>query len=384
MDFTRLENYLKNVDKNMVPSLRCIVKKGNDTVFEYFDARQDVYESEKEKELYYLFSATKVITCSAVMRLHEEGKLSIDDPVYKYLPEFKELYIGGSWQRTHMCIDQTMPKAKNTLLIKHLMSMTGGYTYDLGHPEIQKVKEETNNNATTREIVRAIGKMPILFEPGENFNYSLCHDILAAIVEVVTGISFFEYLDKIIFTPLGMKDTFFLPTEEQLKRMHNQYMVRPGFFIAMEQAPVCIYATTNKHESGGAGLVSTISDYAKFASCLATGTSKDGYRLLKKETVDLMRTPQLCEKAQATYEAGRPGYSYGLGVRTHVDPSKSGGLAPVGEFGWDGAAGAFTVIDPDNKISIVYTQHVLACGYCYSHIHQTVRNLVYEAFNKGE
>ncbi len=382
MDLSLLKNYLDNIDKNMVPSCRCIVKRGNETLFEYFGAREDVYESEKDKSLYYLFSATKVITCSAVMRLHEEGLLSIEDPVYKYLPEFETLYIGGSFQRAHMVIDESMPKAKNTLLIKHLMSMQGGFTYDLGHPEILKVKEETNNQASTREIVRAISKIPLLFEPGTNYQYSLCHDILAAIVEVVSGMTFFEYLSKVIFTPLGMKDTVFHPDNERIKRMHRQYTVKPDRFIASEHAPYCAYALSDKHQSGGAGLSSSIWDYSKFVSCLANGTAENGYRILKKETVDLMRTPMLSEKGQATFEAGRPGYSYGLGVRTLTDSSKNHVLAPVGEFGWDGAAGAFNLIDPDNKISVVYTQHVLGCGYAFGHIHYTVRNLVYEALNK--
>ena len=286
MDFTKLKNYLDNIDKNMVPSYRCIVKKGNETVFEYFNAREDIYESEKDKKYYYIFSASKVITCTALMRLYEEGKLDINDPVYKYLPEFKELYIGGSFQECAKVIDkETMPKAENVLTIKHLLTMSGGYTYNLGHPEILKVLEEKGDDVTTLDIVRAIAKFPLMFEPGENFNYSLCHDIIGGIIEVVSGKKFSEYLDEIIFSPLGMKDTTFRLTEDIVKNMHQQYRVEPGNFIAIEQpALYCPYAFKGQYESGGAGLISTAEDYIKFASCLANGTSEDGYRILKRET----------------------------------------------------------------------------------------------------
>lgn len=380
MDFTKLKNYLDNIDKNMVPSYRCIVKQGNETVFEYFNARNEIFESEKDKKYYYIFSASKVITCTALMRLYEEGKLDINDPVYKYLPEFKDLYIGGSFQECAKIIDkETMPKAKNVLTIKHLLTMSGGYTYNLGHPELLKVLEEKGDDVTTLDIVRAIAKFPLMFEPGENFNYSLCHDIIGAIIEVVSGKKFSEFLDEIIFKPLGMKDTTFRLTEDIAKKMHQQYRVDAGNFIALEQpALYCPYAFKGQYESGGAGLISTVEDYAKFASCLANGVSEDGYRILKRETIDLMRTRHLCENAHNTYSAGRPGYSYGLGVRTHVDPKASHSLSPVGEYGWDGAAGVFVIIDPETKLSLTYTQHVLGCGYCYSHIHQTIRNLAYE------
>ena len=381
MDFSSVKHYLDNIDKNMVPSYRLIVKKGTETVFEYFSAREDIFKSEKDKKLYYLFSASKVITCTAAMRLIEDNKMSLDDPVYKYLPEYKDLYIGGSYQESHKEIDKrTMPKAKNVLTVRHLLTMTGGFTYDLGHPEIQKVLKETDNQATTRDIARAIAKIPLLFEPGENWAYSLCHDVIGAIIEVVSGKSFFDYLDEIIFTPLGMKNTFFQPDENALEKMHKQFRIYPSLFIAKEEKPTCPYGLSKRHQSGGAGLVSCTEDYIKFVSCLANGESENGYRLLKRESIDIMRTPQLCEKAQNTFlSTGRDGYSYGLGVKTHLDPSKSHDITPIGQYGWDGAAGAFTEIDVENKISFIYTQHVLNCGYCYSHIHRTLRNLIFEA-----
>lgn len=379
-----LKTYFDNIDKNLVPSLRCIVKKGNETVFEYFSARDDIYESEKEKDLCFIYSATKVITCTAILRLYEDGLLSLDDPVYKYLPEFKDLYVAENPQRAEGLIDEKMPKAKNVLTIRHLMSMQGGFSYNINHPEIEKAIKETEGNISTRQIATAISKMPLLFEPGTDYNYSLCHDILGAIIEVVSGLSFFDYLDKIIFTPLDMKNTFFCPDDEQLKRMHRQYYVEPTFPIAIERKPFCPYSVYKNWQSGGGGLVSTVYDYIKFASCLANGTSENGYRLLKKETIELFKIPQLSEKGKESFGVDKYGYSYGLGVRVHVNPDASNTLAPIGEFGWNGAAGAFTLIDPDNKISIAYTQHVYACSYTQTNIQHALRNLVYKELTKGE
>ena len=383
MDFTALKNYLDHIDKNLIPSLRIAVNVDNKNVFEYFTAREDIYEEEKDKELYYLFSASKVITCAAAMRLYEEGLLDLEAPVSKYLPEFEELYIANEIADCNRSIDKTtMKKATKTMLVRHLMSMEGGLTYSLGNPEILKIKEETNNKATTRQIASAIAKMPLLFEPGENYSYSLCHDVLAAVIEVVAQKSFGEYLHEVIFDPLGMKDTFFLPDENQLKRMHKQFSVLPEKSVAVEHEPRCIYALSECHESGGAGMVSTKDDYLKFASCLANGASPDGYVLLKPETIKKMTTSHLGSYSDTFLKTWKPGYTYALGVRVLVDPAAAHSLSPVGEFGWDGAAGCYTLIDPSKKVSCIFTMHVLGCGYCYSTVHPTIRNLIYECIEK--
>ena len=384
MDFSAIKNYLDNVDGNLVPFRECLVTVNGKNVFQYSACKADVKELERGKDTYYIFSMSKISTCVAAMRLVEEGKMSLDDPVSKYLPEFDELYIGGSYERCAEVRDDDMPKAKNPLLIKNLFAMGGGLTYNLGHPEIRKVRQATDDKADTRQIASAIAKMPLLFEPGEDYAYSLCHDVLGAVIEVVSGKSLFDYFNEIIFAPLGMKDTVFHPDKEYLDRMHTQYMVYPQKQIAVPRETDCVYALGENYLSGGAGLASTLEDYSKLLTCLACGESESGYRILKPETVALMHTPQLCEKAQKTFNVNPnfTGYSYGLGVRTHVDRSVSNTLSPVGEFGWDGAAGAFAMVDTVNKVSITYMQHVLGCGYAYTSIHRTLRNLVYEGLEK--
>ena len=375
MNFTELTNYLSKIDTNLIPDCEIAVYKNHECLYKNSFSRPDYPKEEAKKDLYYLFSASKVITCTAALRLVEENKIGIDDPVSKYLPEFAELYVLKG--------DKKVP-AKNTLLIRHLFSMQGGFTYDLGYESIRRVKEESNNKASTREIVSAISKMPLAFEPGEDYRYSLCHDILAAVVEVASGKKFSEYLNEIIFAPLGMKDFTFYPTDDVMSRFKQQYSVDPKTFTALPVEPNCPYRLSENYESGGAGMIGSLNDYAKFADALASGESKDGYRLLRPETVALMKSNQLCEIGLNNFRTNNhnKGYGYGMGVRTLMDQKIENTLSPIGEFGWDGAAGAYCLIDTDNKLSIFYAQHVNGCSYVYSHVHKAIRNLVYKALEK--
>ncbi len=373
MNFSGLINYLEQRDKNLIPECRVVVYKDHECLLDQSFASNDVAESEKNKDMYYLFSASKVITCTSALRLVQDGKLGIDDPVSKYLPEFAELYIIKDGKRV---------PAKNTLTVRHLFSMQGGLTYNLGHEEIQKIKDATDNKATTREIMRGIAKMPLSFEPGEKYQYSLCHDVLAAVVEVASGKQFSDYLHEIIFDPLGMKDITLRPTEKVLARMKQQYVADGYSLKAVPKAAECPYILSERYESGGAGMISTLEDYAIFVDAMACGTSKDGYRILKPESIRLMQTNQLGEQSLKTYLVSgyrKAGYGYGCGVRTMMDPKAALSKGPVGEFGWDGAAGAYCLIDPENHISLYFAMHVLNCAYAYQNVHHSIRNFVYEA-----
>ena len=376
MNFTELTEYLAKIDHNLIPDCEIAVYKDHKCIYKNSFCKLGYNPDEAKKDMYFLFSATKVITCTAAMRLVEEEKIGLDDPVSKYLPEFANLYVKNG--------NNDKVPAKNTLTIRHLFSMQGGFNYNLRFDAIQKVIAESNNKASTREIVAAIAKMPLEFEPGENFHYSLCHDILAAVVEVASGKKFSEYLNEVIFRPLGMNDTTFVPTTEVYSRMKQQYQVDPVTFTAISKEPSCAYALCENYESGGAGLISTLEDYVKFTDAMACGETKDGYRILKPETVEIMKTNQLGPKSLETFRCAshNKGYGYGMGVRTMMDQNIEHSLSPYGEFGWDGAAGAYCLIDTENHLSIFYAQHVLGCSYAYSTVHKAIRNLVYKALEK--
>lgn len=375
MNFEKLTNYIKNTDKNLIPECEIAIYQNNEKIYYNYFKRDDVKEN--KKDMYFLFSASKPITCTSALMLLEKGLLNLEDPVSKYLPEFGELYLrDGS-------------RAKNTLKIKHLFTMTGGFTYDVGFEGIKKVYAETNGKATTREMVAAISKMPLEFEPGEGYRYSLCHDVLAAVVEVITGKPFGKYLDEVIFKPLGMKDTTLKLTDEVLSRLKQEYTQNQATKSAEPIEPTNIFMLSENYESGGAGIISTLKDYIIFADALATGTAKNGYRLLKPETIELMRknhlTPYLNQRFNATCGA-KEGYGYGLGVRTLVDKTAANAHPnlPLYEFGWDGAAGAYVMLVPELKLSVFYVQHVLNSAYAFGYVHQAIRNLVIEGLELNE
>lgn len=198
------------------------------------------------------------------------------------------------------------------------------------------------------------------FEPGTRFRYSLCHDILGALIEVWSGKKLGEYMKANIFDPLCMKSTFFGIPEN--KRLLNRMAIR--YTYDNERKPKalpleCEYNLTKDYQSGGAGLTSCTEDYALFLDALSCGgISISGKRILSPASVKLMKTNHLKGQQLEDFQLLRPGYGYGLGVRTHIDKSKSGSFSPIGEFGWDGAAGAFSLVDPENKLSLTYFQYI--------------------------
>ena len=211
MSFTKLEQLIDSMPKRGIPACDLIVTRHGETVFRRMAGYSDAAGTKpvSENDLYWIFSATKPVTCTAAMRLVEQGKLRLDDPVSKYLPAFANPTVistqGG---------DPT--PAKNVMTIEHLFTMTGGLNYNSNTPHAKAAK--ANPNTSTQELVNAFAKEPLDFEPGTFYRYSLCHDVLAAVVEVVSGMRFSDYMQKYIFDPLGMADTGFRPTDAQKAR----------------------------------------------------------------------------------------------------------------------------------------------------------------------
>lgn len=321
-------------------------------------------------DLYILYSASKVMTCTAGMQLIERGIIAPDDPVSKYLPEYADIkYLDNG----------VIKPCEKVMTLRHLFSMCGGLDYDLNAPGILEAKEKSGNKASTREIVASFVKKPLHFEPGTHYMYSLCHDVLAAVIEVASGMSFGDYMRANIWGPLGMKDTCFHPTEEQQARLVSQYRFENGEFVPVPKT--CAYKLSDNYESGGAGIISSVDDYILFADAMANGgVGANGAKILKPETIELMRTPQLspvCFNDFHNNLGNKEGYSYAFGVRTLVDRKAANTRSPIGEFGWDGAAGSYTFIDPENGLSIFYAHQVLGHSSVYSLIQPMVRDAAY-------
>lgn len=374
MDFTNLKAYMNElVEKHNTPGVDCIVYKDHKMVFRHFAGMSDVENQRKMNgnELYLIFSMTKMLTCTAALQLFEQGKFLMSDPVSDYLPEFKKMKLSSGELNTENAAKITGGAsfgesiknaengyAQNPITIKDLFTMSAGLDYNIRSESIKQAV--SMGRTSTRQLVAAISETILGFEPGTRFRYSLCHDVLGALIEVWSGKKLGEYMNENIFAPLGMKNTFFgIPQDpEKLSQMAALYNFNQNGIP--ERVPLgCAFILSPEYESGGAGLTSCCEDYAVFLDALACGgTAKNGYKILSPSTISLMSTNHLTGQQSADFDLLRPGYGYGLGVRTHIDKTKSGSLSPIGEFGWDGAAGAFSMVDTKNKLSLTYFQHV--------------------------
>lgn len=309
------------------------------------------------------------------MQLVERGVLLLTDPVKEYLPEFSEMYIKKEVEPGHF---ETV-RAKNDILIKHLLSMTAGFDYNWKTPAIGSVISASGGKSPTREIVRAIAQSPLQFEPGEHWSYSLCLDVLGGLIEEASGMKLGEYMRENIFAPVGMDNTTMKFSEIDPKRMATQYRFDDELGKYKKEPLANDHSTRigSEYESGGAGIISTVEDYAKFASALANGgVAPNGNRILSSGAVELMRTSMLSDMAQKDVIWKQIlGYGYGAAVRVMKDRAVSGSIGSVGEFGWGGAAGAYLMADPEKKLSVFYAQHMLNSREPY--VHPRLRNIVY-------
>lgn len=382
MNFDKMTQFLDSIPNLGVPGVDCIVMQGHDVIYRH---QQGFSDREAQipmngKESFFIYSNTKVLTCTAVLQLLEKGIIVLNDPIHEYLPEFKDMQVLQHLGNGEVCLTparETIRPARGPITFAHLLSMTAGLDYSLTSPAILDVLQKTDGRAPTREIVRAIASQPLHFDPGTHWHYSLCHDVLGAIIEVISGKTLGQYFQENILDPLEMTHTGFRHSHDLPENMMAQYCwdhkTNTVSRIPLENE----YILGSEYESGGAGLVSTVEDYAKFISALANGgCSPRGGRILSPATISLMRTNQLTGQAQADFNwPWFGGYGYGLGVRTMMDRAKGGALSPIGEFGWGGAAGTYALIDPENHISMFYAQHMRESLEWY--IHPRLRNVLY-------
>ncbi len=401
-DFSELEKYIDSFESIGVSMADVKVMIDHEEVFHRGAGFSDAGRQKRMggDDIMWLFSTSKVITCTAAMRLVDRGELSPDDTLDRYLPEYAEMSVREA--------DGTVRPAQRKITIRDLFTMTAGFTYEPlhrlrraynahhgGDEDIDEVKKQVpeslfelgkQERITVREFARAVAELPLHFEPSTRYVYSICHDILGAVVEVVSGMSLGEYMKKYIFDPLGMNDTGFVLPEEKKDRLAVGYEYINVTNTSKLTFERCEYSTAPGFESGGAGICSTVNDYAKLVDTLACGgTSKDGYYLMSPETVALMGTNQLTPSALADFcsEPRKYGYGWGYCGRVHIRPEVSLAHSPAGEFGWDGAAATYCLVDAKNKLSIFFGTYIRGQNqYMYNRVHPHIRDLVYKAINK--
>ncbi len=288
-------------------------------------------------ERYNIYSCSKVITCVAAMQLWEKGLFSLEDKLSDYMPEFKEMTVKT---------EDGTKNAENPILIKHLFEMTAGFSYNCRSPQIIAAISETDGKCPTRETMKYLAKEPLLFEPGDRWEYSLCHDVLAALVEVISGEKFETYVKKNIFDVAGMTHSSFMLPMDEFDTLAEQYRFENGRAVNVGKN-IVPYKLGSEYASGGAGGISTVDDYIRFLEALRTD------KLLKPETLRLMMTDRLSERQKRTYWT-QATHGYGLGVRCPKGDKR------YVDFGWGGAACAFLAIDVENKLSLYFGTHIIA------------------------
>ncbi len=379
MNFEPLKDFLDNcLPQLSIPGSDTIIYKGREEVFRY----QSGYDNVELKTpvrpdaLYHMYSITKVSLGVSATQLVERGEIMITDPVSAYFPEYKNLTV----REKNPDGTETIRPAKTTLTIKHLLSMTGGLDYNLNRTAIKRVREETNGRCPTLDIVRALAEEPLLFDPGTNYQYSLCLDVVGGIIELVSGMKLSDYMRKNIFEPLGMKNTSFGLTESKLERLATQYAYQNGKATEISKS-YNPYAFGSEYDSGGAGLISCVDDQILLADALThLGMGKNGNRILSSYGVNLMRSNILGDVQYKTFNEipHVVGYGYGYGVRTNMHPEEAGNLMPVGEFGWDGAKLSYLSACPESGISFFHAEHM---GAHHSTVIPRIRNIIYSCMD---
>jgi CubicO group peptidase (beta-lactamase class C family) len=362
-NFKDLDRLLESFTKTGPAGCGCALAKNGKTIYENYFGYSDLETKTlmTEENIYRLWSMTKVIVCTAALILFERGKYLLDDPLYEFFPEYKDIYKVRI--NAHGVTD-ILP-VQSPMLVKHAFSMAvglpypGGPSYSAG--AMKKIKDALNarpEKYTLREEIREMSKVPIAFEPVTHFMYGYGHELVAGLIEAVSGMTMGEFLQKEIFDPLGMESTGYRYKGDLKSKMASFYLrgadgslTKAKGLFDDDHEPDAIY------EAGGAGLFSSVRDYLKFTQMLAGGGELDGVKIIGRKTIDLMRRNQLDAEQLIDFNSTTPyvaGYGYGLGVRTLMDPAQGNNNAPVGEFGWTGFMGTYTSIDPGEGFSLVY------------------------------
>ena len=362
VSFNDLRAYQDSFPRYGIAGNDLAVWVGYRQVYRHMSGWQNVDEKIplSEKSLFQMFSMTKPVTVTAAMQLYERCLFRLDDPLSDYLPEFADMRVR---ERAEDGRERIVP-AKNPILIRHLFEMTAGFDYDKDSPETSRWIDEKDTDHTLADFSRLTASRPLRFEPGTRWLYSVAHDILARLVEVISGMSIGEYVRKNIFDPIGMDSAVYHLTPEKEKDLcqissPDEKTGRP----VRTDLGRTLYCG-RKFEGGGAGLIMTVDDYAKFTAMLThKGKAENGSRILAETTVDLIRTNRLSGIRLSDFQCVRTrvGYGYGLGMRTHIDRAASGSLTPLGEFGWGGMLGTYMAAIPEKRISIVYGMQVQSC-----------------------
>ena len=363
----------RHVESGKIPGLVALASRGGETYVETIGTmRHDGGAPMRRDTIFRMASTSKPVTVAAAMVLLDECRLRLDEPVEPWLPELADRRV---LKRIDGPLDDTVP-ARRPITVRDLLTSTFGLGMDmtsLGTPIMGAVFEQglTPNLPEPMpepdEWMRRLGTLPLMYQPGERWQYQISNDLLGVLVARVTGQSFETFLRERIFGPLGMTDTGFHVPADNIDRLPDLYAPDPqtGEFLVWDEAKGGRWSQPPAFQGGGGGLVSTVDDYHAYFRMLLNHGMHGSERILSRQAVELMTTNRLTPEQNATRNAmardnvhvsfgqgQHGGWGFGMAVRTY-----RGDYAPVGQFGWDGGSGTSTYADPQNQlVGILLTQ----------------------------
>ena len=333
----------------------------------------------QEDSIFRIYSMSKAITSIAIMQLFEKSKFRLDDPVYWYIPSWKNLRVYQSGIYPNFLTS----RPKRHMTIRDLLTHMSGLTYDFmykSNVDAAYRKTKVQQAGSLEEFAEILSTLPLEFSPGDKWNYSVSTDVLGYLVEVMSGMKLEEYFKEYIFEPLEMTDTSFSCPEEKLDRLASLYEHIPNGEPRLIEIPFL----NTKMASGGGGLFSTMSDYHNFCSMLVNQGEFNGTRLIGRKTLELMTVnhlpdnQDLTEMSESDYsEAPYAGVGFGLGFSVMLDPAKSQTISDIGEYGWGGAASTVFFINPKEDMFVIFLTQLLPSS-TYQ-VRRELRSLVYSA-----
>ena len=327
-----------------------------------------------------IYSMTKPVTGVALMQLWEQGKFGLDDPLSRYLPAFESMQVYGGKDSAGQPIYHA---ASRPITVRDIMRHTAGFAYGAGDTPAHDAYVKADPLALNHDLVemgKRLAKVPLLFDPGTRWSYSIAVDVQALLVETLSGQPFAEYVRQHVFEPLRMRETTWRQPDDRLPRFASMYRVKNGTLTRdTDEAARTLNFRDNRLTGGGFGLASTLDDYMRLARMLLNGGELDGVRILKPSTVRLMSTDQLDARiTERNFLPGKGSVGFGMDFAVRVSPPKNAqeNRGAVGEFFWDGAASTLFWVDPANHLAAVFfTQKMPFDGT----LHRDIRKAIYGA-----
>jgi CubicO group peptidase (beta-lactamase class C family) len=379
----RVGDHIRNeIATQKIPGAILLIQQhGKPVYFENFGVRDVVTKLPMTADtIFRIYSMSKPIASVAAMMLVEDGRLSLDDPVSKYIPAFAGVKVGVEKQDENGKTALALEPVNRPITIEDLLRHTSGLTYGFyGDSAVRKLYAQAdlfNGDVANAEFVERIAALPLAEQPGTLWDYGHSTDVLGRVIEVISGQSLFQFEKQKLLDPLGMTETAFYVADAAKRSRIAEPMPDDRFIspIAGIRDPM-----VRRHwESGGAGMVGTIGDYARFAQMLLNGGTLDGRRYLKPETIALMTSDHIGPETRIArdyfyFPGATSGFGLGFAVRTSTPPNTSW---PIGEYRWDGAAGTFFFIDPKDDMFVIF---MVQTPSERGRIQLALKTLIYEA-----